>query len=399
MTTANAYPANQTIRTIGILGGGQLGMMLAEAALPLGYRCVFLEDAPHCPASLYGQVFTSEQLDDFVAAADVFTLEFENTPAKTVAWLKQLSDEGTKQGMYPPPQALEVAQDRLSEKSLFNELGIQTVPFKSVSSEQELQAAAQELGLPLVLKTSRGGYDGKGQFVLKTEADINEAWQALGEAVTGKGNLTPTPAPLIAEGFIDFSREVSIIATRAQDGSMRTYDLVENHHHNGILAKSQAPAVGTSHLLPAAKSAIETLMSHLDYVGTMALELFVSKDAAGKDTILANEIAPRVHNSGHWSIEGAVTSQFENHIRAVVGLPLGDTDNVYPSMMINVLGQYPNIEEVLKIDGAHYHTYHKEERDDRKIAHVTLMPNDVAALDQALAALVRALPNKMGLES
>lgn len=399
MTTANAYPANQTIRTIGILGGGQLGMMLAEAALPLGYRCVFLEDAPHCPASLYGQVFTSEQLDDFVAAADVFTLEFENTPAKTVAWLKQLSDEGTKQGMYPPPQALEVAQDRLSEKSLFNELGIQTVPFKSVSSEQELQAAAQELGLPLVLKTSRGGYDGKGQFVLKTEADINEAWQALGEAVTGKGNLTPTPAPLIAEGFINFSREVSIIATRAQDGSMRTYDLVENHHHNGILAKSQAPAVGTSHLLPAAKSAIETLMSHLDYVGTMALELFVSKDAAGKDTILANEIAPRVHNSGHWSIEGAVTSQFENHIRAVVGLPLGDTDNVYPSMMINVLGQYPNIEEVLKIDGAHYHTYHKEERDDRKIAHVTLMPNDVAALEQALAALVRALPNKMGLES
>ncbi|WP_201545955.1 MULTISPECIES: 5-(carboxyamino)imidazole ribonucleotide synthase [Psychrobacter] len=399
MTTANAYPANQTIRTIGILGGGQLGMMLAEAALPLGYRCVFLEDAPHCPASLYGQVFTSEQLDDFVAAADVFTLEFENTPAKTVAWLKQLSDEGTKQGMYPPPQALEVAQDRLSEKSLFNELGIQTVPFKSVSSEQELQAAAQELGLPLVLKTSRGGYDGKGQFVLKTEADINEAWQALGEAVTGKGNLTPTPAPLIAEGFINFSREVSIIATRAQDGSMRTYDLVENHHHNGILAKSQAPAVGTSHLLPAAKSAIETLMNHLDYVGTMALELFVSKDAAGKDTILANEIAPRVHNSGHWSIEGAVTSQFENHIRAVVGLPLGDTDNVYPSMMINVLGQYPNIEEVLKIDGAHYHTYHKEERDDRKIAHVTLMPNDVAALEQALAALVRALPNKMGLES
>ncbi|AWT49905.1 5-(carboxyamino)imidazole ribonucleotide synthase [Psychrobacter sp. YP14] len=399
MTTANAYPANQTIRTIGILGGGQLGMMLAEAALPLGYRCVFLEDAPHCPASLYGQVFTSEQLDDFVAAADVFTLEFENTPAKTVAWLKQLSDEGTKQGMYPPPQALEVAQDRLSEKSLFNELGIQTVPFKSVSSEQELQAAAQELGLPLVLKTSRGGYDGKGQFVLKTEADINEAWQALGEAVTGKGNLTPTPAPLIAEGFINFSREVSIIATRAQDGSMRTYDLVENHHHNGILAKSQAPAVGTSHLLPAAKSAIETLMSHLDYVGTMALELFVSKDAAGKDTILANEIAPRVHNSGHWSIEGAVTSQFENHIRAVVGLPLGDTDNVYPSMMINVLGQYPNIEEVLKIDGAHYHTYHKEERDDRKIAHITLMPNDVAALEQALAALVRALPNKMGLES
>lgn len=399
MTTANAYPESQTIRTIGILGGGQLGMMLAQAALPLGYRCVFLEDAANCPASLYGQVFTTEQLDDFVASADVFTLEFENTPAKTVAWLKQLSDEGTKQGMFPPPRALEVAQDRLNEKSLFNKLGINTVPFVSVSSKQELQQASEQLGLPLVLKTSLGGYDGKGQFVVKIEADIDEAWACLGNAVTGEGNLTSTPAPLIAEGFINFSREVSIIATRGQDGTMRTYDLVENHHHNGILAKSQAPAVGTSHLLPAARSAIETLMSHLDYVGTMALELFVSKDEQGKDTLLANEIAPRVHNSGHWSIEGAVTSQFENHIRAVVGLPLGDTDNVYPSVMLNVLGEYPNLADVLKIDGAHYHTYHKEERADRKIAHVTLMPNDVALLEQAIANLVRVLPNKMGLDS
>jgi len=267
----------------------------------------------------------------------------------------------------------------------------------SVNSKAELKEASSQLGLPLVLKTSRGGYDGKGQFVVKTEADIEEAWASLGDAVTGKGNLTPTPAPLIAEGFINFSREVSIIATRAQDGTMRTYDLVENHHHNGILAKSHAPAVGTSHLLPAAKSAIETLMTHLDYVGTMALELFVSKDEQGKDTILANEIAPRVHNSGHWSIEGAVTSQFENHIRAVVGLPLGDTDNVYSSVMLNILGEYPDLGELLKIDGAHYHTYHKEERADRKIAHVTLMPNDVAALDQAIDNLVRILPNKMGL--
>lgn len=397
MTTANAYPVAQTIRTIGILGGGQLGMMLAAAALPLGYRCVFLEDAPNCPASLYGQVFSSEQLEDFIAAADVFTLEFENTPAETVARLKQLSESGKKQGMFPPPQALEVAQDRLSEKSLFNELDIKTVPFMSVSSKAELKAASHQLGLPLVLKTSRGGYDGKGQFVVKTEADITEAWKILGDAVSGKGNLTPTPAPLIAEGFINFSREVSIIATRAQDGSIRTYDLVENNHHTGILATSHAPAVGTSHLLPEAKKAIETLMTHLDYVGTMALELFVSKDENGKDVILANEIAPRVHNSGHWSIEGAVTSQFENHVRAVVGLPLGDTDNVYPSVMVNVLGEYPNLADVLAIDGAHYHTYHKEERPDRKIAHITLMPNDVAKLEGALEQLIAILPNKMGL--
>ncbi len=156
--------------------------------------------------------------------------------------------------------------------------------------------------------------------------------------------------------------------------------------------------MGTSHLLPEAKKAIETLMTHLDYVGTMALELFVSKDEKDKDIILANEIAPRVHNSGHWSIEGAVTSQFENHMRAVVGLPLGDTDNVYPSVMVNVLGEYPNIADILSIDGAHYHTYHKEERADRKIAHITLMPNDVAKLDEALDQLVAVLPNKMGLD-
>lgn len=399
MTTANAYPATQSIRTIGILGGGQLGMMLAQAALPLGYRCVFLEDAPNCPASLYGQVFTSEQLDDFIAAADVFTLEFENTPADTVARLKQMSESGQKQGMFPPPQALEVAQDRLSEKTLFNELDIQTVPFMSVGSKAALKEASNTLGLPLVLKTSRGGYDGKGQFVIKTEADIDDAWQALGDAVSGKGNLTQTPAPLIAEGFINFTREVSIIATRAQDGSLRTYDLVENNHHTGILATSHAPAVGTSHLLPEAQHAIEKLMTHLDYVGTMALELFVSKDDDDNDIILANEIAPRVHNSGHWSIEGAVTSQFENHIRAVVGLPLGDTNNVHPSIMVNVLGQYPNIADVLAIDGAHYHTYHKEERADRKIAHITLMTNDVSDLDPALDRLVAVLPNKMGLDS
>ena len=174
--------------------------------------------------------------------------------------------------------------------------------------------------------------------------------------------------------------------------------MVENHHHHGILAKTQAPAVGTSHLLQQATDAITKIMNHLDYVGVMALELFVNKDARGHTTILANEIAPRVHNSGHWSIEGAVTSQFENHIRAVVNLPLGDTDNVHPAIMVNVLGQYPDISAVLNIDGAHYHSYHKAERDDRKIAHITLMPNDVTDLESAMAKLVAVLPNKVGLD-
>ncbi|MBH0095190.1 5-(carboxyamino)imidazole ribonucleotide synthase [Psychrobacter sp. NZS113] len=398
MTTANAYPVTQTIRTIGILGGGQLGMMLAEAAMPLGYQCVFLEDSTDCPASLYGRVFHSEQLEAFIEAADVFTLEFENTPTATVEQLTALSKSGSKQGMFPPLIALDIAQDRLKEKQMFNTLDIATVPFMAVNSEAELKQACNELGLPIVLKTSRGGYDGKGQFLIKQDSDIKAAWQDLKDAVTGKGSLTPTPAPLIAEGFINFSREVSMIATRAQNGQVRCYDLVENHHHHGILAKTQAPAVGTSHLLKQATDAITTVMNHLDYVGVMALELFVTKDARGNDALLANEIAPRVHNSGHWSIEGAITSQFENHIRAVVNLPLGDTDNVHPAIMLNILGQYPDISTVLDIDGAHYHSYHKEERDDRKIAHITLMPNDVADLEPALAKLVATLPNKMGLE-
>ncbi|WP_037025005.1 MULTISPECIES: 5-(carboxyamino)imidazole ribonucleotide synthase [unclassified Psychrobacter] len=398
MTTANAYPVTQNIRTIGILGGGQLGMMLAEAAMPLGYQCVFLEDSADCPASLYGRVFHSEQLEAFIAAADVFTLEFENTPTATVEQLANLSKSGSKQGMFPPPIALDIAQDRLKEKQMFNALEIATVPFKEVNSEAELQRACSELGLPIVLKTSRGGYDGKGQFVIKQDSDIKAAWQDLKDAVSGQGELTPTPAPLIAEGFIHFSREVSIIAARGQNGQMRCYDLVENHHHHGILAKTQAPAVGTSHLLKQATDAITTIMNHLDYVGVMALELFVTKDARGNDSVLANEIAPRVHNSGHWSIEGAVTSQFENHIRAVVNLPLGDTDNVHPAIMLNILGQYPDISAVLNIDGAHYHSYHKAEREDRKIAHITLMPNDVADLEPALAKLVAVLPNKVGLD-
>src|SRR5690606_21809267 len=184
MTTANAYPVTQTIRTIGILGGGQLGMMLAEAAMPLGYQCVFLEDNADCPASLYGKVFHSEQLEAFIAAADVFTLEFENTPTATVEQLASLSKSGSKQGMFPPPIALDIAQDRLKEKRMFNELDIATVPFMVVNSEAELKQACDELGLPIVLKTSRGGYDGKGQFVIKEESDITVAWHELKDAVS-----------------------------------------------------------------------------------------------------------------------------------------------------------------------------------------------------------------------
>ncbi len=359
-----------SLHTIGILGGGQLGMMLAEAALPLGYRCVFLEDADNPPAALYGQVFKTHELDAFISASDVFTLEFENTPVDTARKLGELSDKG---GLFPPTRALEVTQDRLNEKTLFNQLDIATVPFMAVHTLDDIKTAADTLGLPLVLKTSRGGYDGKGQFVLKSVDAISDAWATLGDATKS--------APLIAEGFINFSREVSIIAVRSKTGEIRYYPLVENVHTNGILAKTTAPAADTEHLTAQAQSNIQKLLEHLDYVGVMALELFVTDDG-----VLANEIAPRVHNSGHWSIEGAHCSQFENHIRAVAGLPLGDTAISHPSVMLNVIGKYPSRADVLAIDGVHYHHYHKCERDGRKIAHITVMTGDEHQADAVVNA-------------
>lgn len=361
------------IQTIGILGGGQLGMMLAQSALQLGYKCIFLEDAPDAPASLYGKVYTTGELDKFIADSDIFTLEFENTPVVTASRLVS-----EKQGIYPPPHALAVAQDRLSEKALFNELDIDTVPYMPVSTLAELQTACDSLGLPLVLKTSRGGYDGKGQFVIKNQSDIMTAWGELGGAVTGGA----MPAPLIAEGFITFSREVSIIAVRGQGGDIAYYPLVENHHTNGILSKTIAPAVGVESLTAQAQSNIKKLLEHLDYVGVMTLELFVTDTG-----LIANEIAPRVHNSGHWSIEGANTSQFENHVRAVVGLPLGDTGIIKPSVMFNVIGNYPDVNEVISTSGVHFHHYHKSERTGRKIGHITVMSDD----NDSTAAQIKAL--------
>lgn len=361
-------------QTIGILGGGQLGMMIAQSALKLGYKCIFLEDTPNAPASLYGKVYTTGELGDFIADSDVFTLEFENTPVTTAT---ELSTQ--KNGIFPPPNALAVAQDRLSEKALFNQLDIDTVPYMAVKSLDDLEQACGKLGLPLVLKTSRGGYDGKGQFVIKTRSDIAVAWDELGGAVIGGA----MPAPLIAEGFIHFSREVSIIAVRGQQGDIAYYPLVENHHTNGILSKTIAPATGVESLNAQAQSNIKKLLEHLDYVGVMTLELFVTDTG-----LIANEIAPRVHNSGHWSIEGANTSQFENHVRAVVGLPLGDTGIIKPSVMLNVIGNYPDINQVVSNSGVHFHHYHKSGRAGRKIGHITIMSDENDRVTAQVEALL-----------
>lgn len=365
-------------KTIGIFGGGQLGRMMAQAALPLNIQCTFFEASTDCPSNALGKVFSTQAengLQDFIQSADVFSLEFENTPLADVDVLTKSKD------LYPPRQALAIAQHRLSEKALFDELAIPVAPYSAVDSLDSLKQAVADLGLPIVLKTATGGYDGKGQFVLRSVNQIDQAWAELGPA-----------GSLIAESFVTFTREVSIIAVRGQNGDVKTWPLAENHHHNGILSHSIVPAPNSADLQPVAQDYITRLLNHLNYVGVLTLELFVTEQG-----LYANEMAPRVHNSGHWSIEGAVCSQFENHVRAVAGLPLGSTEVVRPTVMVNIIGQYPKSEDVLALSGAHLHLYNKTEREGRKIGHITLMPNDSAELTTLCQQLAKILPNPLAL--
>lgn len=379
MVTVNSSDVNKTdVKTVGIFGGGQLGRMLAQAALPLGIQCTFYEATQDCPAAALGKVIDQSQpdsLQQFANSADVFSLEFENTPLADVDVLTQ------QHTLYPPRQALATAQNRLLEKALFDALDIPVAPYSAIHSLQDLQQAASTQGLPLVVKTATGGYDGKGQFVVREAAQIEQAWQELGRA-----------APLVAESFVTFNREVSIIAVRGQDGEVRSWPLAENHHHHGILSHSIVPAPQSENLLPVAQDYITRLLNHLQYVGVLTLELFVTEQG-----LLANEMAPRVHNSGHWSIEGAVCSQFENHMRAVAGLPLGSTAMVKPCVMINIIGKHPQSSAVLALEGAHLHVYGKTERAGRKLGHITLVPADSATLGQLCRELANILPEPLAL--
>ncbi|MEG1233275.1 MAG: 5-(carboxyamino)imidazole ribonucleotide synthase [Acinetobacter sp.] len=365
-------------KTIGIFGGGQLGRMMAQAALPLNIQCTFFEANADCPSVALGQVISPKAengLNQFIQSADVFSLEFENTPLADVDVLTKQKE------LYPSRQALAIAQNRLLEKALFDELGIPVAPYKAVNSLESLEQAVTELGLPIVLKTTTGGYDGKGQFVVRSSNQMQQAWLELGPA-----------GSLVAESFVNFSREVSIIAVRGKNGEVKTWSLAENHHHNGILSHSIVPAPKSLDLQPVAQDYITRLLNHLNYVGVLTLELFVTDKG-----LFANEMAPRVHNSGHWSIEGAVCSQFENHIRAVAGLPLGSTDVIRPSVMVNIIGQHPKTEDILALNGAHLHLYNKTEREGRKIGHITLMPNDSIELTALCRQLAKILPQPLAL--
>ena len=340
---------------VGVLGGGQLGRMLALAGYPLGLRFRFLDPAPESPVEeladlVVGRFDDLDALARFPAGLDVITYEFENVPVEAARHLAR------DVPVYPPIAALEVSQDRLAEKTLFTRLGIPPAPFAAVDSLGELRQAVARLGLPAVLKTRRLGYDGKGQFLLREDADVMAAWQSLGGV------------PLVLEGFVRFERELSQIAVRSRAGEVRSYPLVENHHEGGILRRSIAPAAGvTDAVADQASQAIRRVMDHLDYVGVLTIEFFQTAEG-----LVANEMAPRVHNSGHWTIEGARTSQFENHLRAVLGLPLGSTEAVGHCVMVNLIGSAPPTDRILAIPGAHLHLYGKKPRPGRKIGHVTL---------------------------
>jgi 5-(carboxyamino)imidazole ribonucleotide synthase len=353
---------------VGIIGAGQLGMMLGEAATALDLECVFLDPASDPPAAGRGDIIRA-QFDDARALArlagdvDVITYEFENVPVDSLEPL------ATHSAVYPPVNALRQAQDRLLEKQQFADLGIPLPMWRQVDSEADLQAAARDLGFPLVVKTRRFGYDGKGQYIVKRAADIADALRTLPNK------------PLIAEQWIAFDREVSAIGVRSRDGTEAFYPLTANQHRNGILRRSSAPA-GPAALQELANGYLSTLLRHLEYVGVLALEFFVVGEQ-----LLANEYAPRVHNSGHWTIEGATTSQFENHLRAVCGMPLGPTDVCGHAGMLNLIGAMPNSLEALRDAGVVVHDYGKTPRSGRKLGHLTLVDDDAASRDQRLQKL------------
>jgi len=361
------------MKTIGILGGGQLARMIALAGAPLGVRFLVVDNVADACAGQVAPQITADwrdfaALQDFAKRIDVATFDFENVPADTAHWLAE------HVAVFPNPRALATTQDRLVEKTLFRELGLATPAFAAVDSRADLERALGTIGTPAVLKTRRLGYDGKGQFRIKSPADIDAAWAALGGAA------------LILEAWVPFEREVSLVAVRGRDGAFSTYPLVQNWHEDGILSATLAPAPESDALIEPAARHARAIAEHLDYVGTFALELFV-KDGQ----LLGNEMAPRVHNSGHWTIEGAPCSQFENHVRAVLGLPLGDTSVLGTAVMLNFIGELPDALPVLAEPRAHWHDYGKSPRAGRKVGHATLCARSNPELQQTVEEVGAAL--------
>jgi 5-(carboxyamino)imidazole ribonucleotide synthase len=347
-------PLDGNAPVIGILGGGQLARMLALEGWPLGVR--FLQFAPE-PEVAGGIVDTvtaeyddEAALRDFAARVDVVTFESENVPIETAEFLNALVP------VRPPPRALSHAGDRWSEKDLFARLEIPTAPYVKVGDATDLEEALDHVGVPAVVKSRRLGYDGRGQLVCRAEADLRSAWDRLGGV------------PLLCERWIPFTREISIVGVRSLSGDVECYVPGENLHEAGILRASFIPALDLApELATTAAGYLRRLMEAMDYVGVMALEMFEHDGG-----LLANEIAPRVHNTGHWTLEGADTSQFENHVRAILGWPLGSVAHHGHAAMLNIIGDTPALPALLDTPGAHVHVYGKHPRPGRKLGHVTV---------------------------
>jgi 5-(carboxyamino)imidazole ribonucleotide synthase len=358
-------------KRIGILGGGQLARMMALAAYPLNIATRVYEPAEEsCAAQvterIVGEYDDYRSLFQFIQGCDVVTYEFENVTLETARWIAE------RVPVYPPPDALRVSQDRIVEKTFLRELGIAVPLFQAIDTEADFRLAIQIIGLPAVLKTTRFGYDGKGQAVIRDAKEAEKAWELLG----GR--------PLILEQFMPFERELSLI-TVAGGNSMQSYCLIENTHRAGMLRHSIArPELNNTSIHQAALAAARAVIDQLHYIGVLTIEFF---EVQGK--LYANEMAPRVHNSGHWTIEGADCSQFENHIRAVAGFPLGSTRTRGYAQMLNAIGVIPSVEDLADEAGfAHLHHYGKATKAQRKLGHVSICGEDASAV-QALTAKLK----------
>ncbi len=371
--------------TIGIVGAGQLGRMLALAGYPLGLDFLFVDRSADTPAGRIAPVLTGDINDPALLAelarhSDVISFDWENVSVEAlgaaIASERAGRSAGTRRAgprIAPPLRALAAAQDRLSEKRTFERLSIPTTRFAAVDSRAALARALDRIGLPGVLKTRRLGYDGKGQCVLRSAADLDPAWERLGGT------------PLLYEEFVPYDYEVSIIGARARDGTVALYPLNRNYHHDGILRLTLAPWPAPR-LARAAAASLRRVLEAFRYVGVLTIEFFVHRGR-----LLANEMAPRVHNSGHWTIEGAVTSQFENHLRAICGLPLGATGARGHAAMINLIGTMPPARQLLSEPGLHWHDYGKDARHGRKLGHCTLVETTARARDARARALLRRI--------
>lgn len=362
---------------IGIIGAGQLAQMLAQAAVSLGIKVKCIAESMHDCAEPVADLFVidhqdEESLQAFADSVDIITYENENISMGTIEFLSQFCP------IYPPIAALNTVQDRLYEKRLFREMDIITPDFMPVNTRDDLLNAANKIGMPLVLKTRRYGYDGKRQTVIRDKNDIDEAWRTYGNT------------PCIVEQFVQFDYEVSMIAVRNGRGDFAFYPLTLNQHRNGILRESSAPVENTD-LERQAQMYAKVILDHFNYVGVMTIEFFVKNDH-----LIANEIAPRVHNSGHWTIEGAQCSQFENHVRSICNYTLGSTFTAKPCRMLNIIGEQPKLDSLLSHRSAHVHLYGKEPRAGRKLGHITIIESQaVSSFDEAAEAIHDTLNEKV----